>query len=100
MWYHALNRGNRREAVFHKPGDSDAFVEAMIDAGARLPIDLLGYCLMLNHFHLLLRTHHDGVTSVALCSGCYVTTGIMAPRFLCRTTTAIWSRYGMSNGMR
>ncbi len=32
MLYDALNRGNRREAVFHKPGDYDAFVEAMIDA--------------------------------------------------------------------
>ena len=60
MWYHALNRGNRREAVFHKPGDYDAFVEAMIDARARVPVDLLGYCLMPNHFHLVLRPHHDG----------------------------------------
>jgi putative transposase len=32
MWYHALNRGNHREAVFHKPADYDAFFEAMIDA--------------------------------------------------------------------
>jgi putative transposase len=56
----SLNRGNRREAVFHKPGDYDAFVEAIIDARARLPVDLLGYCLMPNHFHLLLRPHHDG----------------------------------------
>ncbi len=60
MWYHALNRGNHREAVFHKPGDYDAFVEAMIDARTRLPLDLLGYCLMPNHFHLLLRPHQDG----------------------------------------
>jgi putative transposase len=60
MWYHALNRGNRREAVFDKPGDYDAFVEAMVDARARLPVDLLGHCLMPNHFHLGLRPHHDG----------------------------------------
>jgi hypothetical protein len=38
MWYRSLNRGNRREAVFHKPGDYDAFVEVMIDARARLPV--------------------------------------------------------------
>jgi putative transposase len=43
MWYHVLNR---REAVFHKPGDYDAFVEATIDARARLPVDVRGYCLM------------------------------------------------------
>jgi putative transposase len=60
MWYHALNRGNRREAVVHNPGDSDAFVQAMIDARARVPVDLLGYGLMPNHFHLVVRPHQDG----------------------------------------
>jgi putative transposase len=60
MWYHALNWGNRRGAAYHKPGDYEAFVEAMIDACARLPVDLLGYCLMPNHFHLVLRPQHDG----------------------------------------
>jgi putative transposase len=50
MWYHVLNRGNRREAVFHQPGDYDAFVEAIIDARARLPMDVLGYCLMRTNF--------------------------------------------------
>ena len=53
-WYHALNRGNRREAVFHKAADYDAFVQAIADAHARLPVDILGYCLMPNHFHLVL----------------------------------------------
>jgi putative transposase len=60
MWYHALKRGNGRAAVFHHPGDYDAFVGAMRDARTRVPVDLLGYCLMPNHFHLLLRPHHDG----------------------------------------
>src|ERR1039457_5970532 len=60
MWYHALNRGNRRAAVFHKPGDYDAFVEAMIDARARVPVALLGYFLMPNHCQGGLRPHDDG----------------------------------------
>jgi REP-associated tyrosine transposase len=46
MWYHVLNSGNRRETVFRKPGDYDAYVKAMADATARSPLDLLGYCLM------------------------------------------------------
>jgi hypothetical protein len=37
MWYHPLNRDNRREAVFHKPGEYDAFVVAVIDASQRRP---------------------------------------------------------------
>jgi putative transposase len=32
----------------------------MADATARLPLDLLGYCLMPNHFHLVIRTLADG----------------------------------------
>jgi putative transposase len=59
-WYHVLNRGNRREVVFHKPADYDAFVKAINDAHVRLPVDILGYCLMPNHFHLVIRTHADG----------------------------------------
>ena len=58
--YHALNRGNRREAVFHKPADYDAFLEAVAEARRRLPLDLFGYCLMPNHFHLVLRPREDG----------------------------------------
>ncbi len=58
--YHALNRGNRREAVFHKPADYDAFLEAIADARRRIPLDLFGYCLMPNHFHMVLRPKGDG----------------------------------------
>jgi hypothetical protein len=39
VWYHVLNRGNRQEPVFHESGDYDAFVEAISDARARLPLD-------------------------------------------------------------
>ena len=60
MWYHAMNRGNGREAVFHKDEDYAEFVEAMVDARTRLPVDVLGYCLMPNHFHLVLRPKADG----------------------------------------
>ncbi|MDR3639399.1 MAG: transposase [Isosphaeraceae bacterium] len=60
LCYHALNRGNRRETVFHKAGDYDAFLDAMFDASARTSMDLLGYCVMPNHFHLILRPQADG----------------------------------------
>jgi putative transposase len=58
--YHALNRGNRQETIFHQPDDYDAFLAAVVDAGRRYPIGLLGYCLMPNHFHLVLRPGADG----------------------------------------
>ncbi len=60
LCYHVLNRGNRRETVFHKPEDYDAFVKAMADACGRLPLDVLDYCVMPNHFHLVIRPLGQG----------------------------------------
>ena len=60
MCYHVLNRGNGRAEVFHKDGDYAAFVELMAEANERLPMRILGYCLMPNHFHLVLWPRGDG----------------------------------------
>jgi putative transposase len=58
--YHVVNRGNGRAAVFHENGDYAAFLQLMTEAGARVPMRLLAYCLMPNHFHLVLWPHGDG----------------------------------------
>jgi putative transposase len=53
--YHALNRGNNRASVFGDYDDYLAFLQALANTKERYPFRLLGYCLMTNHFHLLLR---------------------------------------------
>jgi putative transposase len=58
--YHVLNRGNARSEVFHKPEDYAAFLQALSESSVRLPMGLLAYCLMPNHFHLVLRPVGDG----------------------------------------
>ena len=58
--YHVLNRGNGRSEVFHKASDSEAFLDMVAAACARLPMRVLGYCVMPSHFHLVLRPHGDG----------------------------------------
>jgi putative transposase len=50
--YHVLNRGNARSTVFHKAEDYGAFIEMMAEASVRVPMRILAYCLMPNHFHL------------------------------------------------
>jgi putative transposase len=60
MCYHVLNRGNGRAQVFHKPEDYDAFIALFAPACERLRMRILGWCLMPNHFHLVLRPHDDG----------------------------------------
>ncbi|HEX9206960.1 MAG TPA: transposase [Steroidobacteraceae bacterium] len=54
--YHVINRGNNRAAVFHRAADYSAFIGLIRAAQQRRRLDLLGACLMPNHFHLVVRT--------------------------------------------
>ena len=58
--YHVLNRGNARQRVFHKAGDYRAFVDLFGAALERAPGQIFGYCVMPNHFHLVIRPKADG----------------------------------------
>jgi len=58
--YHVLNRSNARAEVFRKAEDYQAFLDAVAEAAVRVPVRVLGYCLMPNHFHLVVRPTGDG----------------------------------------
>ncbi len=62
--YHMLNRANRRSTIFHKPEDYQAFEQILTEAVQRfLEIQLYAYCLMPNHWHLVVRPTVDGEMS-------------------------------------
>jgi len=54
---HVLNRGDHRETLFHKPQDFLSFLWVIAEAACRVPMRVLAYCIMRNHFHLLLWPH-------------------------------------------
>ncbi len=58
--YHVINRGNDRAIVFHDAADYCAFLRLMELATEKTPMRILGYCLMPNHFHLVLWSCSDG----------------------------------------
>ena len=58
--YHVLNRGNARATVFQKPDDYRGFLDMMAEATLRVPMRVVAYALMPNHFHLALWPHGDG----------------------------------------
>ena len=58
--YHTLNRANARLAIFDDDDDYSAFERVLAQAIARDDMRLLAYCLMPNHFHLLLWPREDG----------------------------------------
>ncbi len=39
--------------LFHKPDDYEAFERALAEGFERYPVDLLTYCIMPNHWHLV-----------------------------------------------
>ena len=58
--YHALNRAVARLPLFEKPGDYDAFERVLALALHEHPTRLLAYCLMPNHWHLVLWPRQEG----------------------------------------
>jgi len=54
--YHVMNRGDRREAIFRDDSDRVLFLEALGQACAKTDWQVHAYCLMSNHFHLVLET--------------------------------------------
>jgi putative transposase len=62
--FHVLNRGVRKLRLFDGPGDYHAFLDVFCEAQERVPIRCLAYCLMPNHFHLVLWPRTDTEQSV------------------------------------
>jgi putative transposase len=57
--YHVLNRSNGRLRIFRKEEDFMAFERILAEGIERFAIRLTGYCLMSNHWHLLLWPRGD-----------------------------------------
>ena len=61
--YHVLNRANGRLKIFKKDGDFLAFEQIMAEGIQHFNMRICGYCIMSNHWHLLLWPEHDGELS-------------------------------------
>jgi putative transposase len=51
--YHILNRANARSTIFKKPADYEAFERVLAEAQERVPLRMLAYCIMPNHWHMV-----------------------------------------------
>ena len=58
--YHALNRAVPRLRLFRKQADYAAFERVIEEAHERVPLDILSYCVMPNHWHFVLRPRKTG----------------------------------------
>jgi putative transposase len=55
-WYHVMNRGRRSEKIFLDKNDYQAFIQVLIESTEMWNLRISAYCLMPNHYHLLVQT--------------------------------------------
>ena len=53
---HVVMRGNNRQAIFPQASDIAAFFRVLTYVHDKYPFTILAYCLMTNHYHLLIRS--------------------------------------------
>ena len=54
--YHVMSRGNRREDIFRDDFDHESFLKTLADTCAKTGWQVHAFCLMPNHFHLVVET--------------------------------------------
>lgn len=61
--YHVLSRGDRREAIFTRDADRELFLELLARTCWRTGWQIHAYCLMSNHFHLVIETPRSNLSA-------------------------------------
>lgn len=59
--YHITSRGNRRALLYLDEADHLEWLEMLAETSARYNIVVYAYCMMPNHFHLLLQTREPNI---------------------------------------
>ncbi|MDR3490959.1 MAG: transposase [Gammaproteobacteria bacterium] len=55
-WYHVMNRGINHMPIFTENKHRDMFLHLLKEISTLFQIEIHSYCLMDNHYHILLRT--------------------------------------------
>ncbi len=74
--YHVTSRGDGREDIFLEEGDRTRFVEVLSEVCQRFNWAVHAYCLMGNHYHLVVETRDD-----SLAKGMRQLNGLYTQRF-------------------
>jgi len=60
--YHVINRGNRGERIFFKDSDYTFFIDKMSEYADLFDVVIHCYCILSNHFHLMVTTKHANLS--------------------------------------
>ena len=63
-FYHVMNRGRGRQVIFHDDEYYQAFLDTLGEAQQRFQCVIHAYCLMGNHYHLLIETPNANLSRI------------------------------------
>ena len=63
-FYHVFSRGNQKQPIFLSDEDRCYFLNCLRNAWERFGVIVHVYCLMPNHFHLILETPHGDLSRI------------------------------------
>lgn len=63
-FYHVMNRGRGRQFIFHDEKYYYAFLDTLKEVHIRFDCIIHAYCLMGNHYHLLIETPHANLSRI------------------------------------
>ncbi len=86
--YHLINRGNNKAVVFRRSADFKSFLALIDRAQERLPLSVLAYCLMPNHFHLVVSP--DGPHDISRWMHWLTTTHTHRHHLIYGTSGSVW----------
>jgi REP element-mobilizing transposase RayT len=61
-WYHVMNRGGRYVSIFEDKKDYSQFLDILKDTIETFHIKIAAFCLMQNHYHLLIQTPEPNIS--------------------------------------
>ncbi|MCP4675940.1 MAG: hypothetical protein GY854_10625 [Deltaproteobacteria bacterium] len=62
-WQHVMHRGARRAPIFKDDSHCTLFLDLLGDIVDEFEVEIHGYSLMHNHYHLLMRSKHGNLSS-------------------------------------
>ena len=62
--YHVMVRGNERKAIFNDEEDKAKFIRILSKTKRKTKFDLYSYCLMNNHFHLVVNEKDESISKI------------------------------------
>jgi putative transposase len=63
-WYHVMNRGLSHKSIFEEDNHYEAFIQLLNETSLTFAAEYHSYCLMSNHYHLLIHTPRGNLSRI------------------------------------